>query len=63
MNSLEAQIRDNYKRDSLMLIRESGNVPAIVYGGKEENEKFPYQKNYLKVLIEKENFLSNIVLE
>jgi large subunit ribosomal protein L25 len=36
-------------------------VPAIVYGGEAQNEKISISKKLLKVLIEKENFLSNIV--
>ena len=36
-------------------------MPAIVYGGKEENEKISISKKLLKSAIEKENFLSNII--
>ena len=34
MNSLEANIRDNSTKGELNTIRNSGNVPAIIYGGK-----------------------------
>ncbi len=61
MNSLEASIRDNTTRGQLNSIRESGNVPAIIYGGKEENQMISISKKMLKTLIEKENFLSNII--
>ena len=61
MNSLEANIRDTKTKGELNSIRISGNVPAIIYGGKEENEKISISKKLLKVLIEKENFLSNII--
>ena len=60
MNSLEANIRDNKTKGELNAIRNNGNVPAIIYGGKDQNQKFLYLKNYLK-LIEKENFLSSII--
>jgi large subunit ribosomal protein L25 len=36
-------------------------VPAIIYGGEAQNEKISISKKLLKSLIEKENFLSNIV--
>jgi large subunit ribosomal protein L25 len=36
-------------------------VPAIIYGGKGENEKISISKKILKATIEKENFLSNII--
>ena len=61
MNSLEANIRDNSTKGQLSAIRNNGNVPAIVYGGKDENQKISISKKLLKVLIEKENFLSNII--
>ena len=49
MNSLEANIRN------------SGNVPGIIYGGKDQNQKISISKKMLKNLIDKENFLSNII--
>ena len=61
MNSLEANIRDNKTKGQLNLIRANGDVPAIIYGGKEENQKIYISKKLLKTLIEKENFLSNII--
>ena len=61
MNSLEANIRDNKTKGELNSIRNNGNVPAIIYGGKQKNEKISISKKLLKSSIEKENFLSNIV--
>jgi len=61
MNSLEANIRDNSTKGQLNTIRNSGNVPAIIYGGKDQNQKVSISKKLLKILIEKENFLSNII--
>tara|TARA_B100000575_G_scaffold92153_1_gene73314 strand:+ start:1410 stop:2141 length:732 start_codon:yes stop_codon:yes gene_type:complete len=61
MNSLDASIRENSTKGQLNSIRNSGNVPAIVYGGKDQNQKISISKKLLKVLIEKENFLSNII--
>ena len=61
MISLDANTRDNKTKGELSAIRDSGNVPAIIYGGKEKNEKISISKKLLKLTIEKENFLSNIV--
>ena len=61
MNSLEANIRDNSTKGQLNAIRNSGNVPAIIYGGKDKNQKISISKKLLKTFIEKENFFSNII--
>ncbi|MDC1154681.1 50S ribosomal protein L25/general stress protein Ctc [Candidatus Pelagibacter sp.] len=61
MNSLEANIRDNSTKGQLNSIRRNGDVPAIIYGGKDQNQKISISKKILKALIEKENFLSNII--
>ncbi len=62
MISLNATVRDNKTKGQLSTIRNNGNVPAIIYGGKEENEKIYISKKILKTTIEKENFLSNIII-
>ena len=61
MNSLDANVRDNSTKGQLNAIRNSGNVPAIVYGGKDLNQKISISKKLLKNFIEKENFFSNII--
>ena len=61
MNSLEAIVRENSTKGQLNAIRNSGNVPAIIYGGKDQNQKISISKKLLKTLIDKENFLSNII--
>ena len=61
MISLNANTRDNKTKGELNAIRDSGHVPGIIYGGKEKNEKISISKKLLKLTIEKENFLSNIV--
>ena len=61
MNSLEASIRENKTKGQLNAIRNNGEVPAIIYGGKENNQRISVSKKLLKSLIEKENFLSNIL--
>ena len=61
MSSLEANQRSNKTKGSNNLLRKQGLVPCIVYGGKEENELISISKKHLKSLIDKENFLSNVL--
>ena len=61
MNSLEANTRITKSKGDIRSLRLSGNIPGIVYGGKEKNEKVTVSKKILKSLIDKENFLSNII--
>ena len=61
MNLLDANIRNNSTKGELNSLRHSGKVPAIIYGGKDQNQKISISKKLLKVLIDKENFLSNII--
>ena len=61
MISLDAITRDNKTKGQLSAIRNGGNIPAIIYGGKEKNEKISISKKLLKSTLEKENFLSNII--
>ena len=61
MISLDANIRNTKTKGELSALRNNGNVPAIIYGGEAQNEKISISKKLLKSLIDKENFLSNIV--
>ena len=61
MNSLEVSIRDTKSKGDIRSLRINGNVPAIIYGGSEQNEKISLSKKILKSLLEKESFLSNII--
>ena len=62
MNTLDANIRNTKTKGELNSLRNSGSVPAIIYGGEAQNEKVSISKKLLNTLIEKENFLSNIVI-
>ena len=61
MNSINAIIRSTNTKGQVNSLRKDGNVPAIVYGGKEENEKVSIPKKIINLLVSKENFLSNIL--
>jgi len=61
MNSLEANTRNTKSKGDVRSLRLAGNIPGIVYGGTEQNQKITILKKTLKYLLEKENFLSNII--
>ena len=62
MNSLDATLRKTQTKGQLSALRSQGNVPAILYGGKEENQKITLSKKQVKALIEKENFSSDVII-
>jgi large subunit ribosomal protein L25 len=61
MNSLEANTRITKSKGDIRSLRLAGNIPGIIYGGAEQNQKVTILKKTLKTLIAKENFLSNII--
>ena len=61
MNSLEANTRNTKSKGDVRSLRLAGNIPGIIYGGTEQNQKVTILKKTLKSLLEKENFLSNII--
>ncbi len=62
MNSLEATIRNSKSKGDINTLRKKGEVPAIIYGGSEENQKISLSKKQIKNLIDQENFLSNLII-
>ncbi len=61
MNTVDATIRNTNTKGEINSLRIKGIIPAIIYGGSEENKKISLDKKGIKNLIEKENFLSNII--
>jgi len=61
MSLIQATIRNTKTRGEVKALRKSGNVPGIIYGGESENEKISLSKKEVKNLIDKENFLSNVI--
>jgi large subunit ribosomal protein L25 len=61
MNSLEANTRNTKSKGDIRSLRLNGSVPAIIYGGSAQNEKISVSKKILKSLLERQNFLSNII--
>ena len=61
MNTIEATTRNTNTKGEINSLRIKGQIPAIVYGGSEKNKKISLNKKNIKTLLEKENFLSNII--
>tara|TARA_B100000795_G_scaffold48992_1_gene32168 strand:+ start:1028 stop:1720 length:693 start_codon:yes stop_codon:yes gene_type:complete len=61
MNSLKASIRNTKSKGDVRSLRLDGNIPGIIYGGTEQNEKVSVSKKTLKSLLDKESFLSNVI--
>tara|TARA_B100000700_G_scaffold295272_1_gene358052 strand:+ start:351 stop:1100 length:750 start_codon:yes stop_codon:yes gene_type:complete len=61
MSTVEATIRNTNTKGEINSLRIKGNIPAIIYGGSEDNKKISLDKKIIKSLIEKENFLSKII--
>ena len=61
MSLIQATIRNTKTRGEVKTLRKSGYVPGIIYGGENENEKISLSKKEVKNLIDKENFLSNVI--
>ena len=61
MNSVDVTIRDTKTKGEIRSLRKLGNVPAIIYGGTDQNQKISISKKIIRTLIDKENFLSNIL--
>ena len=61
MNSIEASVRNTNTKGEVNSLRQKGEVPAIIYGGTEENQKIYLSKKHIRSLIDQENFLSNII--
>ena len=61
MNSLEAVTRKLSTKGHLTNLRKNGNVPAVVYGGKDQNLNVALSKKEVTNLLQKENFSSNVI--
>jgi len=61
MNIIQATIRTTQTRGQVNTLRKNGEVPGIIYGGESPNKKISLIKKDVKNLIDKENFLSNVI--
>ena len=61
MNNLKATKRDNASSGSTNKLRASGFIPAILYGGKNPNQKISIEKKAVREIIKSDNFLSKVL--
>ena len=61
MNNLKAIKRENTSSGSTNKLRSSGLIPAILYGGKNPNQKISIQKKDVKNIIKSDTFLSKVL--
>ena len=50
MNTIQAKIRDTKTKGQINSLRTEGNVPGIIYGGKNANEKVTLSSKEVKKL-------------
>ena len=60
MNNLKATKRETVTSGQLNKLRDSGSIPAILYGGKDPNAKISVDKKILKNILNSEYFLSSV---
>ena len=51
MNTLEANIRNTKTKGELNTLRSQGDVPGVIYGGKDKNENISVSKKTLTYLL------------
>tara|TARA_B100000965_G_C19458768_1_gene698718 strand:- start:259 stop:978 length:720 start_codon:yes stop_codon:yes gene_type:complete len=61
MSLIQATIRNTETKGQVNALRKNGEVPGIIYGGENANEKISLSKKEVKNLLNKENFLSNVI--
>ncbi len=61
MSIIQASIRDTKTKGQVKDLRNKGNVPGIIYGGEQPNEKISITTKEVNNLINKENFMSNVI--
>ena len=61
MSNLKAIKRDTSTAGQLNKLRESGFIPAVLYGGKDPNAKISVEKKLVKNILNSESFLSTVL--
>ena len=61
MSNLKAIKRENTSTGSTNKLRASGFIPAILYGGKDPNQKISIEKKAIRDIINSDNFLSKVL--
>ena len=61
MSNLKAIKRETATSSSINKLRESGFIPAILYGGKNSNQKISIEKKAIRDIINSDSFLSKVL--
>ena len=61
MSNLKAIKRESTSSGATNKLRSSGFIPAILYGGKNPNQKISIEKKAVRDIINSENFLSKVL--
>mgnify|MGYP001128256482 CR=1 FL=1 len=61
MSNLKAIKRETATSSSINKLRESGFIPAILYGGKDSNQKISIEKKAIRDIINSDSFLSKVL--
>ncbi|MDC6482521.1 50S ribosomal protein L25/general stress protein Ctc [Pelagibacteraceae bacterium] len=61
MNNLKAIKRETVTAGQLNRLRDSGFIPAILYGGKDPNAKISIEKKNIKNVLNSDSFLSTVL--
>ena len=61
MSNLKAIKRENSSTGSTNKLRENGFIPAILYGGKNPNQKISIEKKAVRDIVNSDNFLSKVL--
>ena len=61
MSNLKATKREKTSTSSTNKLRATGFIPAILYGGKDPNQKISIEKKAVRDIIKSDNFLSKVL--
>ena len=61
MSNLKAIKRESASSGSANKLRATGFIPAILYGGKDPNQKISIEKKAVREIINSDNFLSKVL--
>jgi len=61
MSNLKATKRESTSSSSTNKLRVNGFIPAILYGGKDPNQKISIEKKAVRDIIKSDNFLSKVL--
>ena len=61
MSNLKAIKRESTSSGSTNKLRATGFIPAILYGGKDPNQKISIEKKAIRDIINSDNFLSKVL--